>query len=100
MRVGGVEVFYPGAGHARDNVMVWLPQSGVLFGGCAVRAAGTTALGNVADADLTSWPVAIRRAIERYGEANVVVPGLGEPGGADLLRHTLTLFAKQENEPS
>lgn len=94
VRLGAAEVFYPGAGHARDNVMVWLPENGVLFGGCAVRAAGTTALGNVADAELTSWPAAIRRAVERYGKAKTVVPGHGEPGGVDLLRHTLTLFAK------
>lgn len=91
-RIGSAEVFYPGPAHARDNVMVWLPESGVLFGTCAVRAAGTTSLGNVADADVPAWPAAIRRALERYGEARVVVPGHGQPGGSELLRHTLTLF--------
>ncbi|HVR97724.1 MAG TPA: subclass B1 metallo-beta-lactamase [Thermoanaerobaculia bacterium] len=92
VRVGSAEVFYPGPAHSRDNTMVWLPASGVLFGTCAVRAAGSTGLGNVADADVAAWPDAIRRALERYGEAQVVVPGHGEPGGTELLRHTLTLF--------
>jgi metallo-beta-lactamase class B VIM len=91
-RIGSAEVFYPGPAHARDNVMVWLPESGVLFGTCAVRAAGSTSLGNVADADVPAWPAAIRRTLERYGEARVVVPGHGKPGGSELLRHTLTLF--------
>ena len=91
-RIGAAEVFYPGPAHARDNVVVWLPESGVLFGTCAVRAAGTTSLGNVADADVPAWPAAIRRTLERYGNAQVVVPGHGQPGGAELLRHTLTLF--------
>ena len=86
-----VEVFYPGPAHTRDNVVVWLPKSRFLVGGCAVRAAGTTALGNVADADVSEWPGSIRRVLERYGEADVVVPGHGEPGGRELLEHTLEL---------
>lgn len=96
VRVGTAEVFYPGGGHTRDNVVVWLPDSGILAGGCAVRPADTTSRGNVADADLAAWPGSMRRLLERYGgEAKVVLPGHGDPGGADLLRHTLELFEKQ-----
>lgn len=91
-RVGSVEVFYPGPGHARDNLMVWLPEKRILFGGCAVRAASAKGLGNVAHADTAAWPLSIRRALERYGTAEIVVPGHGEAGGLELLRHTLSLF--------
>lgn len=94
VRVGPAELFYPGPGHTRDNLMVWLPESRVLFGGCAVRGASATGLGNVAHADTAAWPDAIRRALERYGTAEVVVPGHGVPGGVELLRHTLSLFEK------
>lgn len=89
---GGVEVFYPGPGHTPDNVLVWVPSAGTLFGGCAVREASATALGNTADADVAGWPRSIERALARYGEAEVVVPGHGTPGGADLLAHTRSLF--------
>src|SRR6185295_3616589 len=77
--VGTAEVFYPGPAHTRDNIVVWLPDSRVLFGGCAVRAA-TSGLGNVADADLTAYPASIRRVLERYPAAEVVVPGHGDVG--------------------
>jgi glyoxylase-like metal-dependent hydrolase (beta-lactamase superfamily II) len=97
-RVGPLEVFYPGPAHSRDNVVVWLPGQRVLFGTCAVRAAGTTALGNVADADVAEWPASIRRVLERYPQAEVVVPGHGEVGGVELLRHTITL-AEQAARP-
>jgi metallo-beta-lactamase class B VIM len=92
--VGTAEVFYPGPAHTRDNVVVWLPDSRVLFGGCAVRAA-TSGLGNVADADLDAYPASMRRVLERYGAAEVVVPGHGDVGGTDLLRHTLLLFKEK-----
>jgi metallo-beta-lactamase class B VIM len=94
VRVGSAEVFYPGPAHTSDNLMVWLPEAGVLFGGCEVRAAAS-GIGNLSDADVKSWPDSMRRAIERYGTAPVVVPGHGDPGGAELLRHTLELATAQ-----
>lgn len=90
--VGSAEVFYPGPAHTRDNVVVWLPESRVLFGGCAVRAASDTSLGNLADADVKEFPASIRRVLERYPTTDVVVPGHGEPGGRELLEHTLALL--------
>lgn len=90
--VGPVELFYPGAGHSEDNLVVWVPEAQVLFGGCAVRDGATTSLGNTADADLASWPEAIRRVRERYPEAEVVVPGHGDPGGPELLDHTIEIL--------
>lgn len=92
VQLGSVEVFYPGPGHAPDNLMVWVPSEAVLFAGCAVRSAASGSLGSISDADLGEWPSAIRRAQARYEEAAVVVPGHGEPGGAELLAHTLALL--------
>jgi metallo-beta-lactamase class B VIM len=89
--VGSLEVFYPGPAHTRDNVVVWLPESRVLAGGCAVRAGDATALGNLADADVNSYAASIRRVLERYPKPEVVVPGHGDPGGVELLRNTLGL---------
>lgn len=90
--IGPVEVLYPGAGHAPDNLMVWVPRQQVLFGGCGVRAAASKSLGNLAHANTESWPEAIRMAQKRYREARIVVPGHGEAGGIELLAHTLELL--------
>jgi len=94
VRVGPVEVFYPGPGHAEDNMMVWVPNQRVLFGGCAIRATEASTLGNTMSANVAAWPGAIRRAQARYREVEVVVPGHGAIGGADLLTPTLSLFEK------
>ncbi len=88
----GVEIFYPGPAHAPDNLMVWVPGAKVVFGGCAVRAAATSTLGSTADADVTAWPDAIRRARDRYANATVVVPGHGAVGDATLFDHTLQIL--------
>ena len=49
--VGTIEVFFPGAGHTRDNLVVWLPEHRVLFGGCMVKSARGRTPGNLADAE-------------------------------------------------
>ncbi len=86
---GEVRVVFPGAAHTTDNVAVYFPRRRVLFGGCMVRA--TKTLGNLADADVASWPTAIRR-LEAL-PADIVVPGHGEAFGKGLLEETARLFA-------
>ena len=92
----GVVVFYPGAAHAPDNLMVWIEPEDVLFGGCAIRAESATGLGNTADADLAGWRRAIHYVLSRYPEPRWVVPGHGETGGADLLVLTRGHIARAE----
>ncbi len=86
-----VETFFPGAGHAPDNIVVWLPQEQLLFGGCFIKDGAAKGLGNVADADVTSWGEALERVGKRYPNAARVVPGHGAPGGPELVTHTAAL---------
>jgi len=93
---GPVEVFYPGPAHTVDNIMVWLPEAGLLVGGCAVKSADAHSMGNVADADLAEWPYSMRRAAEQYPDALQVLPGHGDIGGEELLMHTVQLLEQLE----
>lgn len=86
-----IEVYYPGPSHTLDNVVVYLPGDRVLFGGCVVKAAGATNLGNLEDGDPQQYPAAVGRLMERYPDASFVVPGHGAWGGLELLTHTLEL---------
>lgn len=89
--LGPVEVFYPGAGHTLDNLVVYLPDAAVLFGGCLIHEQGRDNAGNTADADLTAWPESLKRVKARYPGAEIVVPGHGVPGGMALLQHSISL---------
>jgi metallo-beta-lactamase class B len=99
IEIGGVEVFNPGAGHTEDNVVVFVESTHVLFGGCLVRPGASGSLGNVADADVEHWDVAVERLERRYGKrAKHVVPSHGPPGGPELLGHTITLVRAHRAE--
>ena len=88
---GPVQIYYPGAAHSADNIVIYVPEAKLLFGGCAVHEASRKSAGNVTDADLSEWPRSIRRIQQTFPEAKIVVPGHGVPGGSELLEHTITL---------
>ncbi len=85
------EVFFPGAAHAPDNVVVFLPASRILVGGCMIREASASSIGNLADASLETWGESLRAVEARFPTPAIVVPGHGAPGDATLLAHTAEL---------
>lgn len=93
--LGALELFYPGAGHARDNITVWHAESGVLFGGCLLRATTDTGIGSLTDADIGAYPASIARLIERYPQRRLTIPGHGSAAG-DSLEWTRQLLAARE----
>ncbi|HEY4393761.1 MAG TPA: AgmX/PglI C-terminal domain-containing protein [Polyangia bacterium] len=89
----GFEAFYPGPGHAPDNIVVSFPN--VLFGGCLIKSREAKDLGFTGDADLAHWPEAVRRVAARYEDEGLpVIPGHGPVDTTSrALQHTLDLLA-------
>jgi metallo-beta-lactamase class B len=84
---------HAGPGHTADTIVVWLEDVQLLFAGDLSRSGTATSLGYTAEADLDSWPATIKTLLQEYPSANIVVPGHGQPGGRELLEHTLDLLA-------
>jgi metallo-beta-lactamase class B len=89
-----VRVFFPGAGHTVDNIVVWLAEPRILVGGCLIKSAATESVGFVGDAVLNEWSASVRAAAERFNSASVVIPGHGDPGGKELFEHTVSVIEK------
>ncbi|RSK50939.1 MBL fold metallo-hydrolase [Hymenobacter rigui] len=87
-----LELFFPGAGFAPDNVVAWLPRRKVLYGGELVREQAATSLGSFETATLKQWPASLRTVAARYHRARVVVPAHGPVGDVALLEHTQKLL--------
>lgn len=95
-----IEVFFPGPGHTTDNVVVYVPDARVLFGGCLIRPGESGSLGNTSDADVEAWAESVARVRARYGgRVEVVVPTHGAPGGPELLGHTIRLVEEYRERP-
>ena len=95
---GVIEAYYPGPGHAMDNIVVWLPKAGILDGGCLIRSLDTTSLGYTEDGSVADWANSVGNILRRYTQVLVVVPGHGQSGGAELLTHTQQLVRLHTSE--
>jgi metallo-beta-lactamase class B/metallo-beta-lactamase class B GIM len=95
---GLIEAFYPGPGHTKDNVVVWIHGSEILHGGCFVRSLESRGLGYTGEADIGNWPASVENVLQRYPDAKTVIPGHGGAGDIRLLEHTQSLAEAARKE--
>jgi glyoxylase-like metal-dependent hydrolase (beta-lactamase superfamily II) len=95
---GLLEVFYPGGGHTIDNLVVWLPKSKVLFGGCFTRSLNSKGLGYTGEAYIKEWLRSLDNVLVKYRDAKIVIPGHGKVGNLELLTHTQKLVNTALNQ--
>jgi len=87
----GFEAFYPGPGHASDNIVLHFP--GLVYAGCLVKSMRAADLGFTGDADIAAWPTAVRNVRARYTDL-AIVPGHGPLDlSGEVYQHTLDLLA-------
>ncbi|MFI7051038.1 MBL fold metallo-hydrolase [Streptosporangium canum] len=72
----GVVMSYFGRGHSGNDLVVHVPDAGVVFAGDLVENGAPPAYG---DAYPLEWPVAVDGLLGLTGDGAVVVPGHGDP---------------------
>jgi metallo-beta-lactamase class B len=89
-----ISCYYFGAAHTVDNIVVWIPSEQILFAGCMIKSANSKDLGNTADGDLAAYPETIGKLAARFPMAKIVIPGHGDFGGFELVKHTKDLLSE------
>jgi metallo-beta-lactamase class B len=89
------EIYYPGWGHTEDNIVVWVPQHKILYGGCFIKSKESETLGNIKESNIREWYESAKKVIKKFAAAKIIIPGHGNIGGKSLLKHTLKLVIKQ-----
>ncbi|MFA5302139.1 MAG: MBL fold metallo-hydrolase [Bacteroidales bacterium] len=94
LRIGDLDfdVIFPGESHSPDNVVIYIKECNLLFGGCMVKALSANNLGFTGDANMSQWPLALKVVQERYPQAKVVIPHHGMWGDMTLVQHTIDLL--------
>ncbi|MCX6216927.1 subclass B1 metallo-beta-lactamase [Spirosoma sp.] len=89
-----IRCYFPGQGHTPDNIVVWLPNQKILYGGCLVKSVAAFGMGNLTDANLNEWGNSIQNLMIQFKSARIVVPGHQEWTDTQSLAHTLQLLKK------
>ncbi|KFF05713.1 subclass B1 metallo-beta-lactamase [Flavobacterium reichenbachii] len=85
------EVFYPGKGHASDNIVVWFAKEKVLYGACFIKSAEAKDLGYLADSDVKEWEKSIKKVQAKFKSPKFIIPGHEDWVDTASLSHTLKL---------
>ncbi|MBK8505293.1 MAG: subclass B1 metallo-beta-lactamase [Saprospiraceae bacterium] len=80
-----------GEGHTKDNIVSYIADEEVIFGGCLIKEVGASN-GNLEDANISEWSNTVRKIKEAYPQVKWIVPGHGKSGGVELLDYTIKLF--------
>ena len=82
---------YLGEGHTKDNIVCFVPDEQVLFGGCLIKSMNASK-GYLGDANTAEWSTTVARLKTKYNQLEIVIPGHGETGTTELLDYTIQLF--------
>ena len=82
---------YFGEAHTKDNIVSYLPNERVLYGGCMIKSlnAGN---GNLEDANVHAWSNTVRTIKQTFPDVKLVIPGHGKYGDVSLLDYTIDMF--------
>lgn len=94
------EVYYPGKGHAPDNIVVWFDKEKVLYGGCFVKSADAKDLGYLGDSDVKEWKKSIGKVKSKFKNPIYIIPGHEDWKNTESLNHTLKLVEDYLAKPS
>lgn len=91
--IGNKKVYaqYFGEGHTKDNIIAYFPEGNTIFGGCLIKSSGA-GKGYLGDANTLKWPETVGQIKEKYSKVEIVIPGHGKSGGAELFDYTIDLF--------
>ncbi|WP_125719793.1 subclass B1 metallo-beta-lactamase [Flavobacterium ustbae] len=85
------EVYYPGKGHAPDNIVAWFEKEKILYSGCFIKSAEARDLGYLGDADVKEWEKSIKKVQSKFKNPKFVIPGHDGGTTNQSISHTLKL---------
>ncbi len=88
------QTFYPGKGHAPDNIVIWFEKEKVLYGGCLIKSTEDHSLGNLSDASVTDYAATIKNVQRKCKGPKYIIPGHDDWTDTNSVKHTLEMAKK------
>jgi len=67
------EVYYPGAGHTEDNIVVWFSNEKVLYGGCLIKGAEADNLGYLGDGNIDEYETTLKKVKNKCPDPKFII---------------------------
>lgn len=85
------QTYFPGHGHAPDNIVIWFAKEKILYGGCLIKSIEDNNLGNLADASKSEYANTIKNVREKCKDPKHIITGHNDWTSTLSLEHTLKM---------
>ena len=85
------QTYFPGQGHAPDNIVIWFEKEKILYGGCLIKSTQDSTLGNLSDANVKDYATTIKNVQKKCKKVKYVIPGHNDWTSTKSLEHTLKM---------
>lgn len=92
------QTYYPGEGHAPDNIVIWFAKQKILYGGCLIKSYEDEDLGYLGDANKIEYASTIKKLISKCKKPAYVIVGHGDWWNTKSLQHTLQMANQLKKE--
>jgi len=92
------QTYYPGQGHAPDNIVIWFGKERILYGGSLIKSTDDSTLGNLGDANTKTYAISVKNVIAKCINPIYVIPGHNSWKTIASLEHTLKMAEKAAQE--
>ena len=93
------QTYYPGHGHAPDNIVVWFKKERVLYGGCLIKSMEDNSLGYMGDASVKDYAQTVANVQRKCKNPTYVIPGHNDWTNLESVSHTLTMAQQLQQKP-
>lgn len=94
------QTYYPGHGHAPDNIVIWFEKEKVLYGGCLIKSVEDSDLGNLSDASINDYPATLKNVQAKCKNPKYIIPGHDDWTSTKSLKHTLRMALELKQKKS
>ncbi|CAN5880204.1 BcII family subclass B1 metallo-beta-lactamase [soil metagenome] len=88
------QTYYPGHGHAPDNIVIWFEKEKILYGGCLIKSVDDSDLGNLSDANPAAYATTIKNVQQKCHKPAYIITGHNDWINKRSLEHTLDMARK------
>ena len=93
------QTYFPGHGHAPDNIVVWFNKERILYGGCLIKSMEDNSLGYMGDASVKDYAQTVANVQRTCKNPKYVIPGHNDWTNPSSVSHTLTMARQLQQKP-
>lgn len=85
------DIYYPGEGHTKDNIVIWFDKERILYGGCLIKGADDANLGYLGDANTAEYASTLKKVQQKFRDPTYIIIAHSDWNNIHSLKHSIKM---------